>query len=47
MIGLLIGLLGLIVIAGATYRGLRGWRCRRKAAWELERVGWREWITGP
>jgi hypothetical protein len=47
MTEVILGLVGVIAISVVSHRGLRGWQGRRKAAWELERAGWREWITRP
>ena len=35
------------VVAAGAYRGLATVRDRRRAAWELDRVEWRRWITRP
>lgn len=34
-----------VLLAAGTYSALRGWRVRRRAAWEVERAAWRRWIT--
>ena len=33
------------VVGAGTYRGLATARNRRRAAWEMDRVEWRRWIT--
>ena len=38
-----IALVVVLVGAGA-HRALRGWRLRRRAAWELDRAAWQRWI---
>jgi len=38
-------LVGLAAVAAVTHRGLRGWRRRRRVAWEQERAVWRAWIS--
>jgi hypothetical protein len=44
-------LLALLIVALAAlvalmmYHGLAGARARRRAAWELDRAEWRQWIT--
>jgi type II secretory pathway pseudopilin PulG len=47
MIGLLMVAVLMVGLSAALYPGLRGWRRRRRAAWEMERAEWREWITRP
>jgi hypothetical protein len=37
----------IIALLAGIYPNLRGWRRRRRAAWEVERAEWREWITRP
>jgi hypothetical protein len=34
-------------VALVSYHGLAGARARRRAAWELDRAEWRQWITRP
>ena len=34
-------------LAAVTYRASAGLRGRRRVAWELERAGWRRWISRP
>jgi hypothetical protein len=34
-----------LLLGAGTYSALRGWRARRRAAWEVERAAWRRWIT--
>jgi hypothetical protein len=43
----LLGAVLLIATAGVARFGLAGALARRRAAWELERVEWRRWITRP
>jgi hypothetical protein len=33
------------VVVTFTYRGLAAVRARRRAAWELDRVEWRRWLS--
>lgn len=46
-------LLALLMVAVATwltfmaYHGLAGVRAERRAAWELDRAEWRQWISRP
>jgi hypothetical protein len=47
MIGLLIIPVLIVGLLAALYPALRGWRRRRRAAWEIERAEWRKWITRP
>ncbi len=32
-------------VSAVTYRGFAGVRARRRAAWELDRARWRQWIA--
>jgi hypothetical protein len=42
-------LAAVLVLGGslAASRALRGWRLRRRTAWEVERAAWRAWLTRP
>lgn len=33
------------VVVTFSYRGLAALRARRRAAWELDRVEWRRWLS--
>jgi hypothetical protein len=46
-LGLVAILISVIGVSLAAHHGLRGWRERRRAAWELDRAAWREWISRP
>jgi hypothetical protein len=49
MASIWIALAAVVILAGSVpaYRALRGWRLRRRAAWELERAAWRAWLLRP
>lgn len=46
-LNLIVALVSLIAIALAAVLSQRGWRQRRRAAWELDRAAWRAWIIRP
>jgi len=47
MIDVILVLVLLIGLSVALYPQLRGWRKKRRAAWELDRAEWRRWLTRP
>jgi len=46
-ISLLVALISLLAITLAVVLSLRGWRQRRREAWEVDRAAWRAWIIRP
>jgi hypothetical protein len=46
-LNLIVALLSLLAISLAAVLGRRGWRQRRRAAWELNRAARRAWIIRP